>query len=869
MTPLHGRDPDFARILTELTGGRPVVIRGGPGIGKTELWRNALVAMAERGAPVHRVVATETTRLIPGGVFAGLLAHADPAPGDGDRLVATLRALAALGAHAVLGVDDAHLLDDESAAALLQHALGGGIVLLTARSDEPASDAVTRFWKDALATLLELGPLDAAASGALVEELVAAPVEALTQARIFAASGGNPLLVRELVAHGRASGAFTDLGGMWTWSGALEAGPNVAAVIRERLARLDPAAREVAALLAVGGPLPRTLFERLATGPALSAARRAGILRDRSHGASELVDLAHPLYGPVLAESLPAQRVQTLLERLVAAAEPFAAADRDLGVLLAAWLVRLADRSRPDLLVDAADRAFSRAELGLAGRLARAAIAAGAGDAAVRVTERIAAFLGEEARGPARGQEDARSVLEAALARADGFLVGLASRDAALAALADAQQRIGGAYRLEAAAHALTIRVYAGEAIAPNLSELDPLLAASEHPKVVARAAMAAAPALTLAGRPVDALAVLAKGVAAADASGRFSPYLRDRLVSTGVQCLLFAGRVDDAFVAATRRHAEAEAADDAPALGTWSQVLAQVLLWQGRPREAARRFGEALALMRGIDIVGYGRWCQAELALSLAWAGGDRGDAKLPQIPEPGSHGALLAPLIGLALAARSLCLGEHAEAERCATEVSARAAAGGQTMSELLAEHFLLRLRPTRARGMRVAALAASCQGEYAAAFAQSGDALASGRGTGLERAAQRFAAMGLAPLATEWFLRAATAHRDEGGSAAARRAGNLAQEQRARMEADPPLPAGARAAADPLTPREREVAELAARGLTNHEIARRLAVSVRTVHAHLRTVYDKLGVNERRHLAPMLQRSAAGDPAPPNDA
>jgi DNA-binding NarL/FixJ family response regulator len=49
-------------------------------------------------------------------------------------------------------------------------------------------------------------------------------------------------------------------------------------------------------------------------------------------------------------------------------------------------------------------------------------------------------------------------------------------------------------------------------------------------------------------------------------------------------------------------------------------------------------------------------------------------------------------------------------------------------------------------------------------------------------------------------------------------------------------------------PLTDRELEVLALAAQGLTNHEIARRLTISVRTVEAHLTHIYDKLGVGSR---------------------
>ncbi|GAA1464783.1 helix-turn-helix transcriptional regulator [Microbacterium thalassium] len=76
-----------------------------------------------------------------------------------------------------------------------------------------------------------------------------------------------------------------------------------------------------------------------------------------------------------------------------------------------------------------------------------------------------------------------------------------------------------------------------------------------------------------------------------------------------------------------------------------------------------------------------------------------------------------------------------------------------------------------------------------------------------------------------------------------------------------------AGARAVARPLTgaeslsPSERRVAELAARPATNREIARMLFLSVKTVETHLSSVYRKLGVAGRRHLAAAL--------APPPDS
>jgi DNA-binding NarL/FixJ family response regulator len=68
---------------------------------------------------------------------------------------------------------------------------------------------------------------------------------------------------------------------------------------------------------------------------------------------------------------------------------------------------------------------------------------------------------------------------------------------------------------------------------------------------------------------------------------------------------------------------------------------------------------------------------------------------------------------------------------------------------------------------------------------------------------------------------------------------------------------------AKADPLTPREREVLERIARGLTNRQIAGELFVSLNTVETHRRHLLEKLGVHSRAGLvAQALERGLLGD-------
>ena len=61
--------------------------------------------------------------------------------------------------------------------------------------------------------------------------------------------------------------------------------------------------------------------------------------------------------------------------------------------------------------------------------------------------------------------------------------------------------------------------------------------------------------------------------------------------------------------------------------------------------------------------------------------------------------------------------------------------------------------------------------------------------------------------------------------------------------------------------LTPSERRVAELAAEGLSNREIAETLWVTRKTVEVHLGSAYAKLGIRSRAQLADVL--------VPPGDA
>jgi len=61
----------------------------------------------------------------------------------------------------------------------------------------------------------------------------------------------------------------------------------------------------------------------------------------------------------------------------------------------------------------------------------------------------------------------------------------------------------------------------------------------------------------------------------------------------------------------------------------------------------------------------------------------------------------------------------------------------------------------------------------------------------------------------------------------------------------------------ARDQLTAQELQIAQLAAKGLSNREIGQKLFVSPRTVSTHLYRIYPKLGISARGELASVLER------------
>ncbi|HET9615156.1 MAG TPA: AAA family ATPase [Candidatus Limnocylindrales bacterium] len=916
-----GRETELGLLraaVAELAGAASIaaVVEGPAGIGKSTLWEAAIGDAREHGCLVltARPAASESqlTLAVLADVFgavddkmiAGLPApqrraldaallrdddvSAGPPPEGRVLGTAVRNLLAALAAArpVVVAIDDVQWADRSSAAALayaVRRLDGFGVGLLLARRTpmpmpfEPAELMPADRWRR-----VPVGPMALGTINELLRRHGRSTPSRATLVRIEQASGGNPLFALEIARVLEATGEPPA-------GEPLPVPADVDELLRDRLAGLTADTRRLLAALAILGS---ATVERLAAivdrdvRPELARVEADGLVR-RS---GESVDFAHPLYASAALAAVGTDERRTAHRRIadtaatpeerarhraLAAPGPDGAIAADLDLVAAEARRRAAPLAAADLLRLAIDRtprdereAAARRRLALGEELQRAGDSA----AAVRELEEVVASAERITR--------ARARLQLAGIRYETD----ASSEAAVRLASDALVDAAGDPGLEAHAYAVLAAVDWD-----NLANHDRYVAEGE-----ARLAMVERPDPIVEGmllgvacgadfrnaRPLDP----ARIERALELERRApAPVVADRFSASLGTWLKVLDRFDEARTWLERTRQTALDEGDEGSLPYALAHLPELELWTGHWDRAEAIAREHLAVAEAMGLESQRHQALYNLAMVHAHQGADEarreieeaaaafdaaGDdwmlsGVLPQLGvlelSLGEAAAAVAPLeraremrnrLGMTAPHRAMPDLVEALAATGATDRAAEIQADLDRRLEIF-ERPSLRAAAARSRGLLLAA-----QGRVEAARQALDEAMALHAETTIEFDRAR-TLLALGQVRRRLRERGAARDAFEEARAIFDRLGARRWAERAAAEAD--RTGLRRGAGLGLTKTERRVAQLAAAGMTNREVAAALFISPKTVDANLGRVYGKLGIRSRAELGAAVARGA----------
>lgn len=865
--PLVGRQEELAFIASTLarpdSGG--VIIAGAAGVGKTRLVAEATAMADSKGFPTASTIGTTAAASIPFGALAHLLPGTlPPAPGWGNVLREAADAVIETSGNSrlVLGVDDAHLLDGHSAA-LLHHLImrGEAFLLLALRTGEPAPDVLTELWKDGPCERLELQHLSREETGELVEAALGSQMQATTAHRLWKLTRGNPLFLRELVLGALEEGSLTRTRGVWRWTGFEMSYPRLLEVLGLRLGTLEDNEREALEVSALGEPLELGILRSLVGWEVVDRLERRSLLEENRQQRRVKVRPSHPLYGEILRSGVSPSRTAAIHRRLADALEGTGARRAEDLLRLATWRLEAGATDRPALFLEAAQQALSLFDYTLGRRLAEAATQAGAGSQASDVLAK--ALIGEgrfhEAEDLLAGvmaeTEDDAQRTHIAITRADNLHLDLGRADKAIEILERTEAAVtdpGLRDELTAArAHHLLSVGRFEQALEAGRQVL-------ERPAASARAVTAAVGAagfvLAYTGRPQESWELLDRNLDRVRLElPELLPYGPTAIVVYRTITSTFTGRLRDAAAEADQAHREALERGPDWVSGLIGGLLGVILRAQGKVQSASRLLSQAVVLLREANVGGQLPGFLAELAHSLALQGDHAGaEEALREAENTRLRGArFLEGWIRLPRAWIAVARGEVSQAAAQAIETAEELGSMNLRSQQAVALHDAARLGEADTVAEPLLQLSEYCDGRLIPTLARHAQALVTRDAPALEQISEGFEEMGAFLVAAEAAAEASRLYEEAGTGREATAAANRAAEMAAMCEGARTPTLANLLEPLPLTSREREVASLAVRGLSNQEIAQRLFVSIRTVGNHLHNVYIKLGIRGRDEL------------------
>jgi DNA-binding CsgD family transcriptional regulator/predicted ATPase len=864
-----------ASLGSALAQGRTTVLTGPPGIGKTSMLRAIVDHPEVRRQPIRHAAASVTAQRFPFGAFAGLVRF-DSRSNDTTMMSQLIDEFRNAPTKSIVVVDDAHVLDDQSAS-LLHHLVVENLatVLTAIRSDSAVPDAVRHLIHDSLAEIVAIPALTDDEIISFAEAELNGVIDRSTAKLIIMSSEGNPLIVRELLSATRAVGLLRKIGNTWSAS-RLVPGSSARELVRDRISSLDPALLKVGKVFAVGGGLPLRIANAAVGADKLLQARANGLITSQPD--RDLYDLVHPLFAETIRADVAPDEVVTITSTLLDLSDHEPVTTEDLVIRRCLWALELSGHRQadPNVLLTAADTLFNTARFEPAIRIAEAALHCGGGKRAEQMLQRFRGVIGakrsalpndfEGIRVPfgtatnglahaQTGQSKNESLderFQTTIGRAEGFILGIIPFEGLLEELTHIGEELANtsdsrADAAEAHWHGTSMRIGANPLT--HVVRLRELFETSTNQLALITALQTLSTIMSESGRGEEWIAL--------SHLREYDEYLgnifhRVNLGMSRALAELWLGNTDEVPNVLRRDILTGAGADSDLTKVFVSAPEAELALAQGRPLDALRSLGVIASMVGELDSAGLFSWATAASQWASAWNGEAVSIADVP--PLIPLYGRNLTDQIEL-LNCRTLeSQGNLRRAKERALALADRTETTGRFAVALSAVQLGCGIEPTSELATRAQVLATRCQGVLAKAQALYCDGLARDDESTLLLAAEQFETAGYLAFALETAYRSAEAARRNGHRAGALRGTEMTN----RLKADGVMPTfSMRFSGTPerLTAREMEIAVMAARGSSNREVSDTLGLSRRTVETHLQRIYRKIGVNDRTSLSEFL--------------
>jgi DNA-binding CsgD family transcriptional regulator len=856
LSPLVGRQRELTALLEAVASAGNALLSGPAGVGKTRL----LAEFANQlppSMPHLAISGSEAAASIP---LAPLYQFVPPGSPEPARAILTEFYRRSQDSPIVLLVDDAHALDEASAALVHQLCRAEGVPVVAAvRTGETAPEQIDAIWRDGLAVDVALAPLERAASDDLVSELIGVATPGLLE-QVWDRCRGHPLFVRELVDSARRTGAVTLVDEAWDIVGDLAIPERLQDLLLRRLAALSSDERRLLALVALSGGLHVD---------AVDALDLTGESRSLRHGAlltldGPIVRATHPLHGELLLAEVSTRRKNAIRVELADALE---AVGGSTAVQVALLRLDAGTNPRPDELTHALRAAVDARQPKLAGRLV-ASLGDGPHDAATeRLLMHVAAMRGR--------WDEAEVAFKRASAGVEGAtrqaviaewgILNFEFRADPAAAVTWASEALASPDILPETAEQLELSALRGtlfsDTMTQAVTDAEGFLKQPRSAEATQLARLALGTALSHLGPMARACAMVEAGLR--DAAGVLPPIELVRLHAAFVMASAWR---DGPSVAADRSVGalhRARAAGE-PEHELLARITLAVALHDGgRHGEAADVMGRAQALSaflvyrRTLALVDGVHAAAASMLPSRA----DEAEAVLRSAPRPWETTHWIdGPLLWLARARLDHHQGRSPDPALDAGLEHARRRACGVHELQLLRE----RAHHGRAQEVapRVTELVAVSETPLATIIGNEVRALAEADGHALHAAALDAARFGATGIALDAAVAAAEVHTGRDDHAAAARSMALVRWARARLPGQ--RPCGRHEVRPMLTDRERAVTDRVVAGSSNTDVAHELHLSVRTVERHLYRVFRRLRIGSREELRDLLRSDSDDLPA-----